>query len=86
MRSCAVAQVNKRPLKVQIQPRRGAESGEESGEGSGAEAVPDRCRIGGPLFPIPLMPTARLRLALAFSGATAEPRENPSLIPSMSPL
>lgn len=72
----------------------GAVWGAFSGAFWGAEPKPKRCVFGcflGAVWgcaetPIPPTPTARLRLALAFSGATAEPRENPSHIPPMSPL
>ena len=97
MRSCSEQRSKKRTLcRLQdvFKNIAGAVWGAFSGIFWGAEPIPKRCGFrcflgavwGCAETPIPPMPMARFGLALAFSGATAEPRENPSHIPPMSPL
>ena len=97
MRSCSEQRSKKRALcRLQyiFKNIAGAVWGAFSGAFWGAKPRPKRCGLGcswGAVWgcaetPTPPMLTARFGLALAFSGATAEPRENPSHIPPMSPL
>jgi len=86
-RRCAACNTSSRILRVRFGVRFQVLFGVRNQGQKGAVWGVLGVRYGGvPETPTPPMLTARFGLALAFSGATAEPRENPSHIPPMSPL